>query len=106
MENQYLTGFNIAGFRYYDGTIVFEKLKIGTRLKLKPEPNNAYDPKAVALYYKKTKLGYVPRGENKLISQMLNLGYKGAFMTIINRISPGEHPESQVGVAVKVREKK
>jgi hypothetical protein len=51
-------------------------------------------------------LGYIPRGENKLISQFLNLGYTDLFEVKINRVSPEAHPEKQIGVQVKIREKK
>ncbi|MDR1895764.1 MAG: HIRAN domain-containing protein, partial [Prevotellaceae bacterium] len=98
--------FDIAGFTYYDGIDVFYDLKIGTELNLKAEPTNPFDPYAVIIYYKTTKLGYIPRGENKAISRFLNLGYTELFEVKINRIAPDEHTEQQVGVIVRIRERK
>jgi hypothetical protein len=103
MESRNLTDFNVAGFTYYDGADVFAKLSIGTRLRLVAEPNNQYDGRAVALYYKSKKIGFVPRNENAVISKFLSLGYKDIFQVIVNRLWPTEYPESQVGVVVKVR---
>jgi hypothetical protein len=43
-------------------------------LALVREPNNPHDANAVAIYFQKDKLGYVPRGENSAIAQMLDRG--------------------------------
>ena len=56
MKMQHLAQFKIAGFSYYEGAFVFRKLKIGTKLKLQLEEENKYDYRAVAIYYKNTKL--------------------------------------------------
>ena len=37
MKKEHLSHFNIAGFTYYDGALVFQKLHIGTQLTLKLE---------------------------------------------------------------------
>ena len=104
--DNYFNHFDIAGFTYYEGVDVFDELKIGTTVKLVAEPENPYDRNAVAIYYKDKKLGFVPRNENKMISKLLQFGYKKIFTAKINRISPDEHPENQVGVVVKINEKK
>ncbi len=101
--DMHFDNFHIAGFTYYDGIDVFNKLEIGTELSLKAEPNNKYDIYAVALYYKNYKLGYIPHGNNKYVSKFLNLGHTNLFEAKINRISPDEHPEHQIGVVLKIR---
>ena len=103
--NNYFANFNIAGFMYYDGVDVFQELKIGTELKLVPEPENKHDEYAVALYYGEHKLGFIPRGTNREIGKLLHFGYD-AFTVKINRISPEEHPNNQIGVVVKVKDRK
>ncbi len=102
--NSFFASFNLAGFMYYDGVEVFNELKIGTPLQLVPEPENRHDEYAIALYYNKRKLGFVPRGENKTISKLLYFGHD-MFTAKINRLSPDEHPNNQVGVVVRVKEK-
>lgn len=64
------------------------------------EPENPYDAHAVALYFKKTKIGYIPRVNNKEISKLLEAGYADLFTAKINRISPEEDPENQIGIVV------
>ena len=104
--SNYFSNFDLAGFTYYDGVEVFGELKIGVKLHLVVEPENRYDVKAVAIYYKDKKLGFVPRSHNREISKFLNLGYTDLFDVYINRVSSDEHTESQIGVVVKVRDRK
>jgi hypothetical protein len=73
---------------------------------LAAEPENNYDTYAVAIYYKDHKLGYIPRGRNKYISKFLNFGHTDLFEVRINRVSPEEDPEAQIGVVVRIVDKK
>jgi len=57
----------------------------------------------VAIYYKKEKLGFVPKDENELLSKFLNLGYANLFEVKINQISPDTRPEKQVRVVVRIQ---
>lgn len=100
------TSFHIAGFSYWDGLDVIDELKIGTKLKLKAEPTNGYDPKAVKIMYKDTMLGYIPRTDNRDISKFLQLGHKDLFKVQIAQIDLENHPEKQILVSVKIKEKK
>jgi hypothetical protein len=105
MKERHLLSCGIAGFTYYDGVDVYNDLKIGTELILEAEPSNRYDADAVAIYYKTTKLGYIPKDENCLISQFLNLGYNDIFEVKINRISAEAHPEKQISIQIRIRKK-
>ena len=105
MNDRHFASFHIAGFTYYDGVDVFDNLKIGTKLFLKAEPENPYDPKAVAIYYgEDIHIGYVPRDENEVMSKFLILGYFDLFEVKINQVSPEAHPEKQVRVVVRICE--
>ena len=104
MNDRHLSTFHIAGFTYYDGIDVFKNLKIGKELSLKAEPENRFDPNAVAIYYQENKLGFVPTGENELIRKFLNLGYTDLFEVKINQVSPDAYPEKQIRVVVRIRE--
>lgn len=106
MSNRHYSNFYIAGFSYYDGAEAFNELKIGTRLKLVYEPENRFDPYAVALYYNNYKLGFVPRGQNHELSKFLEMGYEGLFSATINQLDYKACPENQVGVVVKIKKKK
>ena len=105
LMDRHFSDFHIAGFTYYDGVDVFNELKIGTQLTLAAEPENKHDNYAVAVYYENHRLGYIPRDKNKYISKFLNFGHTELFDIKINRISPEEHPEDQIGVVVKIKDK-
>lgn len=102
-QKRHYTTFNIAGFSYWDGCIVFNELKIGTELILMREADNKFDPYAVAIYYGEHKLGFIPRGENQEINKFLELGHDDLFEIRINRLSPDAHTEQQVGVIVYIK---
>lgn len=102
MERIHYKNFQVAGFTYYEGVLVFNKLKIGTKLKLKAEPENKYDPQAVAIYYGEHKLGYVPRHSNYSLSKLLGAGYQ-LFETRVQHIDKTALPEDQLGVVVFIR---
>lgn len=106
MTNNHFANFHIAGFTYYDGVDVFDELRVGTILQAVPEPDNPHDELAVALYYKDTKLGYIPRSCNQYISKLLNHGYTRLFDFKVNRVNPLSEPEGQVGVVVKIKKNK
>lgn len=99
----HLTNFHIAGFSYWDGPEAFDQLKVGTRLDLVREPDNQFDPYAVAVYLGDLKLGFIPRGENHDISKYLDMGLDDIYEVRVQRISPDEHPENQVAVIVYVK---
>lgn len=105
MKRRHFTHFHVAGFTYWDGSLIFKELEIGTKLKLVIDKDNKFDAYAVALYYKEYKLGYIPRGENKEIYKFCEQGYQEIFEVVINRISPEETPEEQIGVVVFLKEK-
>ena len=96
---------NVAGFSFGEGVFVFDQLKIWADLELVYEPENPYDTHAVALYFKKTKIGYIPRSDNKEISKLLEAGYGDLLVAKINRVSPEEHPENQIGIVVFLKTK-
>jgi hypothetical protein len=66
-----LNRFSIAGFQYHDGPALVRRLQPGVQLKLVREPANPYDLFAVEIFLDKTKLGYVPRSDNKHLSRLL-----------------------------------
>ena len=100
---RHLDNFHIAGFGYWDGCEAFEHLKIGTRLDLVREEGNAFDPYAVAIYYKDLKLGFIPRESNKEISKYLDMGWDDLYEVRVTRVTPDAHPESQVEVVVHIK---
>ncbi len=101
-KRRHFQNFDIAGFSFWDGAVVFCELKIGTELRLERESENQYDPKAVAIYFGEAKLGFVPRACNDAISKLCEAGYTDIFDVRINRITPDESPEEQIGLIVSI----
>jgi len=93
--------FKIAGLQYYEALFIINKLKVGKKLKLKIEPNNIHDENAVEIYYKKHKLGYIPRSANYSIATILKAGWD-IFDCYIQKI---DKQNLLIDVAIFVREK-
>ena len=105
-KRKHFINCNIAGFMYWDGCLVFNKLHVGTKLKLVRVADNRYDAVAVAIYLGDSKLGYIPRCHNEVISQFLDMGYYNIFEARINRICSDAHPESQVHINIYITQNK
>jgi hypothetical protein len=84
----------LAGFQFHRGDMVWPSLSVGAPLALTREPNNSHDTNAVAVYYQNHKLGYVPRGENSAVAQMLDRGEP--LKATITQLSQGEDPWERI----------
>src|SRR5690606_1364685 len=98
MKQEHLANFCIAGFTYYDGALVFRKLKVGKKLTLKLEEDNKYDARAVAIYYKSYKIGSVTRSENRMFYKLLKGGLEDYVQILVQQKNKSQSPESQVRV--------
>jgi hypothetical protein len=97
---------HIAGFKYYDGLDVIDQLKLGAVVTLKSEPENPHDPNAVAIYFEKTKLGYVPEYKNSDVSNLLYFGHGDILSAKINSVNPEAEPERQFRIVIKIEDKR
>lgn len=97
---------HIAGFSYYDGLDVIDNLTIGAPVTLRSEPDNPYDPDAVAIYFRGTKLGYVPRAKNGYLSNLLYFGHSDIFDVKINSRNLDNEPERQFRIVIKLKDKR
>jgi hypothetical protein len=79
-----LTSRYVAGFQYYRGAEIENKLKVNDSLLLKREPKNKYDCYAVEVYHGDNKLGYLPREENRVVARMMDqeINVKGRITKI------------------------
>lgn len=98
-KREHYRSFNIAGFTYYDGPFFFEDLKIGTKLILKRDKKNKYDPQAIQIMYQDVKIGYVPRVNNSTLYKLMKIGFRG-LECVITRRDPNASSENQITVAV------
>ena len=85
-------------------------MKVGTILKLERDKENRFDPYAVMVVFKKKDeeylLGYIPRGENETISNLLEMGWASIFECRISKIEPEVHSEEQIHLAIKILKNK
>lgn len=98
---EHLSHFYIAGLTYYDYVLCAKKIQIGTLLELKLELDNKYDPRAIAIFYKDHKIGFVPRAENRILYKLLITGHP-IFETRILTIDKSMHPEKAVQVIIHI----
>lgn len=64
----------IAGTSFRKLKHVEPSLAAEVRLSLKREADNEYDEFAVALYFEKDKIGYIPREKNETIARLYDAG--------------------------------
>ena len=64
----------LAGFQYYEGPEIEPQLRENNLLTLKREPTNPHDRYAIEVFQNNTKLGYLPRAENKVIAWLMDQG--------------------------------
>ena len=104
----YLMNCHLAGRMYHDVDEVWNKLSVGTKLRLVRDVENRYDPKAIAVVYEdqetaeRVLLGYIPSNKNFTLSVLLDMGWKHIFECRITQITSEKHPEQQIQLVVKV----
>ena len=82
----------LAGFVYYEGQAVWERMKTGDVLTLAREPANPHDPNAIKLAWQGHMLGYVPGRENADLARQMDLGARvQARITALERLPNGRH---------------
>ena len=104
--SRYLMDFHLAAFTYNDGLDVIDDLKLGAPVLLKAEPENSYDPQAVAIFFDDVKIGYVPSTQNAVLSKLLYFGHGDIFEARIQMVKADNHPERQFRVVVKIKDKR
>ena len=101
---------HLAGRKYHDADEVWDELKVGTTLRLERDKENRFDPYAVMVEYEKEDeeylLGYIPRGENETIANLLEMGWNHIFECRICKINEEAHPERQVHLTIKIKRNK
>jgi len=94
--------FYIAGVQFRTGLKeVGADLKAGMELDLVPEPENEYDPNAVAIHHEGTHLGYVPKKFSSDVSAILEID---ELVCTITKVDMSLKPWEQCEVTVKQKE--
>ncbi|MES9903413.1 MAG: HIRAN domain-containing protein [Sedimenticola sp.] len=92
--------YRLAGYQYHRASAVWPFLREGEALTLKREPHNPHDPSAIAVWFRNEKLGYVPRQENRVLAQMMDLGEE--ISAKISRLSDNTHTWKRVRFHVEL----
>ncbi len=90
----------IAGFQFHRGDAIWSSLDVGEELNLVRESSNAHDSDAVAVYFREEKLGYVPRGDNRAIAQMLDRGEN--LEARISKLLVEEDPWERIRITISL----
>jgi len=91
----------IAGFQYYEGRALLQKLEPGQTLRLTRESTNPYDPLAIAVHTATNgKLGYLPRRLNEIPATLMDDGHR--LTATIAAVSPDAPPWEVVQVEVRL----
>ena len=108
-QSKFYMDCHLAGRKYHDADLVWDRLRIGMPLCLEREADIRYDPEAVQVILNSDGedflLGYIPRGENQRIAPFFDMGHDNLFDCRINRINPEAHPEEQVQLMVRIKSK-
>ena len=82
----------LAGFVYYDGKAVWERMKTGDRLTLVRDPSNPHDANAIRIEWQGQMLGYVPRKDNADLARQMDHGARpDARVTELSKAANGRH---------------
>lgn len=90
----------LAGFQYYAGKILWDEMQEGDRLALVRETDNRHDPHAVRVEWRGTKLGYLPRSDNREVAEEMDRGTP--ISGRIGRLTTDRNPWKRVRVDVFV----
>ena len=91
----------IVGFQYYEGENIWPQMKVGDALTLQREPGNCYDTHTITVYWKYSKLGYIPRRENRTLAQMMDRGQtlNAQIQQLQNEAAPWGRIEVKIYIA-------
>ncbi len=68
----YLLQFFVRGFQYYEGPKILKDINKNGLVDLVREPKNKYDDCAIAIHFEGIKIGYVPREDNLVLSNIID----------------------------------
>ena len=69
--NVQLQTVEVVGLQFYEYAAIARKLTVGEELQLQHEAWNEFDRKAIAIYYKDHKIGFVAKEQNHLLHQLM-----------------------------------
>jgi len=105
MEVPKMREFFVAGVQHHKSDQVLDKLTEGTVFELRPEPDNKFDPNAVAIIYNNDHqeddcmIGYVPAKFSGEIAAAIQIG--NPLVCTITYLNPSAKPWERIQVVIK-----
>lgn len=98
-QKVYLLQCFVRGFMYYDGPKIIQELNTSGLLDMVREPENEYDPCAIALHFNSRKIGFIPMESNEVLSVLLDTKLLN-LQAEITHIEPNAQSWENVFVAI------
>lgn len=71
----HLQDCRIAGSHHYACHAVLPRLRVGDIVRLRRQPDNAHDDRAIEVFWRGHKLGYLPRLDNAAAASLADRGH-------------------------------
>lgn len=68
----HLQDCRIAGSHYYDCASALQQLHVGDAIHLRRQTDNVFDERAIEIFWRNQKLGYLPRMDNAAAASLLD----------------------------------
>lgn len=98
-QKVYLLHFFVRGFQYYEGPKIIDRINRDGLVDLVREPDNPYDENAIAIHFEGKKIGYVPREDNLVLSNIIDAGLLD-LQAEITFVEPDAATWEQISVAI------
>jgi len=96
MEEEYKFHTKIVGISFEGRQGYISSLQIGDTLEIKPEPNNVYDPNAIAIFVGDKQLGYLKKELAESLKKELEAGYN--YTCVVSDITGATHQTQGVNI--------
>jgi hypothetical protein len=98
-EKPFVQSSPVASFYYCQGEQVWDRLRTGHALTLVRDPDNPHDSRAVKLLWRNYLLGFLPKNENAVVSQLLDGGVR--LLASISKLQESLAPCDRVQVEIR-----
>jgi len=90
----------LAGFQFYQGDKLWNKLTPTDSVEMIREPSNKFDKNAIMINWQNQQLGYIPRSDNKPLVALMDQGKQ--LSAEIVTLSKSTNPWKRIKLAIYV----
>lgn len=88
----------LAGYQYYEADRLISALRVGDQLRLRANPANRYDPRAVEVWWNADMLGHIPRTDNASVALLLS--DQVPVLATVRHVDPAASIWQRIGIDV------